>query len=82
MTKLLNYLATNPDAEIQYHASGMVLCIHSDATYLSVSMARSRASGVFFLANALDEKTDIGNFTPLMNGSILQYEAPKVRVKG
>ena len=48
----------------------MVLCIRSDTSYLSVSKARSRASGVFFLANAPDGKTDIGNFTPLMNGII------------
>ena len=35
--KLLNYLASNPNAEIQYRASGMQLSIHSGASYLSVS---------------------------------------------
>ena len=28
MTKLLNYLASNRNATIQYYASGMALCIH------------------------------------------------------
>ena len=49
VAKLLNYLASNPQAEIQYRASGMQLVIHSDASYLSVARARSRASGVHFL---------------------------------
>jgi hypothetical protein len=29
--QLLDYLATNPDATIRYHASDMILHIHSDA---------------------------------------------------
>jgi hypothetical protein len=40
--QMLDYLAAHPDATIRYHASGMVLHIHSDASYLSVSNARSR----------------------------------------
>ena len=50
VAKLLNYLASNPQAEIQYRASGMQLAIHSDASYLSVDQARSRASGVHFIS--------------------------------
>ena len=34
VAKILNYLASNPQAEIQYRASGMKLAIHSDASYL------------------------------------------------
>ena len=34
---LLDYLYTHKDATIQYHASDMVLNIHSDALYLSES---------------------------------------------
>lgn len=48
---LLNYVATHPDATIRYHKSDMVLIIHSDASYLSESEARSRAGGFFFLGN-------------------------------
>jgi hypothetical protein len=45
--QLLDYLATHPDATIRYHASDMVLHIHSNASYLSVSNARSRLRGLF-----------------------------------
>jgi hypothetical protein len=44
----LYYLATHPDAIIRYHASDMILHIHSDASYLSVSRSRSRLGGLFF----------------------------------
>jgi hypothetical protein len=33
------YVATHPDTTIRYHASDMILHIHSDASYLSVSNA-------------------------------------------
>jgi hypothetical protein len=49
--QLLDYLATHPDATIRYHASDMILHINSDASYLSVSNARSRLGGLFFLGN-------------------------------
>jgi hypothetical protein len=45
--QLLDYLATHPDATILYHASDMILQIHSDDSYLSVSNARSRLGGLF-----------------------------------
>jgi hypothetical protein len=46
--QLLYYLATHPDAIIRYHASDMILHIHSYASYLSVSHAHSRLGGLFF----------------------------------
>jgi hypothetical protein len=46
----LDYLVTHPDAKIRFHASNMILYIHSDAFYLSVSKARSRLGGFFYLA--------------------------------
>ena len=42
VAKLLNSLETNPNASIKYHASGVILCVHSDASYLSVAKAISR----------------------------------------
>jgi hypothetical protein len=33
--KLLNYCNTHPETKIRYHASDMILHIHSDASYLS-----------------------------------------------
>jgi hypothetical protein len=46
---LLDYLSTHPDATLRYHASDMVLAVCSDAAYLVLPNARSRASGHFFL---------------------------------
>jgi hypothetical protein len=47
--QLLDYLATHPDATIRFHASAMILHINIDASYLSVSNARSRLGGLFYL---------------------------------
>jgi hypothetical protein len=35
----------------QYHASDMILHIHSDASYLSENEAKSRAGGFFYMGN-------------------------------
>ena len=47
----MDYAFSNPLATIRYHASDMILHIHSDASYLSESHARSRAGGIFFLSS-------------------------------
>jgi hypothetical protein len=47
--QFLDYLGTHPDATIRYYASYTILHIHSDTSYLSVSNARSRLGGLFFL---------------------------------
>jgi hypothetical protein len=62
--QLLDYLATHPDATIRYHASDMILHIHSDASYLSVSNARSCLGGLFFCGDKSPQEDN-------MNGSIL-----------
>jgi hypothetical protein len=51
--QLLDYMAAHPDAIIRYHASDMILHIHSDASYISVSNARSRLGGLFFLGQQI-----------------------------
>jgi hypothetical protein len=66
--QMLDYLATHPDATIRYHASDMILHIHSDASYLSVSNARSRLGGLFFLSNKSPKQDTL-------NGSILNVAA-------
>jgi hypothetical protein len=66
--QMLDYLATHPDATIRHHASDMVLHIHSDASYLSVSNARSRLGGLFFLGNKSPEQDTL-------NESILNVAA-------
>jgi hypothetical protein len=49
--QLLDYLATQEDAVLSYHASDMVLAVHSNANYLSEPKACSRARGHFFLSS-------------------------------
>ena len=56
----LNYAATHPNTKIRYHASGMVLHIDSDASYLSVKNARSRVGGHFYLST----RSDLDNKPP------------------
>ena len=51
LNHLLNYAATHPDATIRYHASEMILHIHSDASYLTAKNVHSRAGDNFFLSN-------------------------------
>ena len=41
VTQLLNYAATHPEAIKIYHASGMIIHIHSDASFLSEPGAKS-----------------------------------------
>jgi hypothetical protein len=65
---MLDYLATHPDATIRYHASDMILHIHSDASYLSVSNALSHLGGLFFLGNKSPKQDTL-------NGSILNVAA-------
>jgi hypothetical protein len=66
--KMLDYLANHPDATIRYHASKVILHIHIDASYLSVSNARSRLGGLFFLDNNSPEEETL-------YGSILNVAA-------
>jgi hypothetical protein len=68
---MLDYLSTHPDATIRYHASDMILHIHSDASYLSVSNARSRLRGLFFLGNK-SPKQDTLNRSILNVASVVE----------
>ena len=43
--QFLDYAASQDYAVVTYHASDMVMAVHSDALYLSESKARSRAGG-------------------------------------
>jgi hypothetical protein len=61
--QLLDYCATQEEAVLTYHASNMILAVHSDAGYCNETKSRSRAGGHFFLSN------DVNN--PPNNGAIL-----------
>jgi hypothetical protein len=49
--KVLKYCNSHPETKIPYHASGIILHIHSDTSYLSESVAKSRAGGFFYMGN-------------------------------
>lgn len=61
LTHLLNYAATHPNAKINFYRSGMILHIHSDGSFLSISKSKSRAGGFYFLSDNqhLSEKAKI-----------------------
>ena len=61
--KFMDYAATHPDAVLTYRSSDMCLAVHSDASYLNKSKARSRAGGHFFLASDVP--------IPANNGAVL-----------
>ena len=48
IVKLLNYVASHPDAKLRYYASDTVLWIDSDASYLSEAKSRSTCAGYHF----------------------------------
>ena len=55
----------HPDIKIRYYASDMILNVHSDASYLSESRARSRLAGYFFLGDMPQDGKPI-----FLNGAI------------
>ncbi len=56
---------THPDAKIRYRAYDMIPNVHSNASYLSVPKARSRAGGYFFLGSIPQDAKPI-----IINGAI------------
>ena len=60
----MDYLNTNSNAILRFHASDMVLHINSDAAYLVLPKARSQITGYFQLANHPTKP-------PMHNGPIL-----------
>ena len=54
--KFLNYCATHNDENIRYYTSEMILHVHSDASSLSASRARSRVGGHLFLSKKNKKK--------------------------
>ena len=64
--RLLNYVATYPNAFIRYHTSEMVLHIDSDAAYLVMNKAQSRVVGYYYLGPQPKNTS-----SPTLNGPIL-----------
>jgi hypothetical protein len=45
--QLMDYLGTHPNAMVRFHASEMIMNVHSDASFLSEANAHSRACAIF-----------------------------------
>ena len=68
VNKFFNYMATNPDAVIQYYASDMIFNFHLDTRYSKASKSRSRACRNVFLGSITFDKDPI-----VLNGTILTH---------
>jgi hypothetical protein len=71
--KLLNYCNTHPDTKNRYHASDMILHIHSYASYLSEIEAKSRAGGFFYMGNTTKNDKKVTNGAILIIRKVLKH---------
>jgi hypothetical protein len=71
--KLLNYCTTHPATKIRYHASDMILNIHSDASYLSEREAKSRAEGFFYMGSSADTANRLTKWAILIISTVLKH---------
>jgi hypothetical protein len=71
--KLLNYCNTHPETKIRYHASDMILHIHSDASYLSENEAKSRAGGFFYMGSGTKTNKKLTNGAILIISKVLKH---------
>jgi hypothetical protein len=71
--KRLNYCNTHQETKIRYHASDMILYIHSDASYLSEREARSRAGGFFYMGYSADTAKKLTNGAILIISTVLKH---------
>ena len=55
----LDYCATHPNAGVRFHASDMMLVMHSNGSYLSEPESKIRAAGHFYLSK-INEKFNNG----------------------
>ncbi len=82
--QLLDYLARNSEAKVRYYASNMIMNIHSDASYLLETRARSRACGHFFMGWMPKNRKPIKINGPFnVNATILKFvvaSAPEAKL--
>jgi hypothetical protein len=71
--KLLNYCNTHPETKISYHASDMILHIHSEASYLSENEAKIRAGGFFYMGSSTTTDQKITNGEILIVSKVLKH---------
>jgi hypothetical protein len=71
--ELLNYCNTHPETKIWYHASDMILHIHSDTSYLSENEAKSRAGGFFYMGSATKHDKKLTNGAIFIVSKVLKH---------
>ena len=55
VVQLLDYEATHPEAITRYHASGITLYMHSDASFVLAAVGKIRAGGYHYLSELSSE---------------------------
>jgi len=68
--QLLNYCTTHPDATIHFHASDMILWMHSNASYLTAPQGCSHAAGYSYLSSRPHSPPTATNPAPPDNGPV------------
>ena len=58
--QLLDYCTTQEEPVVTYHASKMILAVHSNARFCNKTNLRSRAGGHFFLSDDVDNPPNNG----------------------
>jgi hypothetical protein len=71
--KLLNYCNTHPETKIRYHASDMILYIHSESSYLSEIEAKSRVGGFFYMGSSTHTNKKPTNGAILIISTVLKH---------
>jgi hypothetical protein len=71
--KLLNYCNTQQETKICYHASAMILHIHSDTSYLSENEAKSTAGEFCYMGNATKNDKQLTNGAILIVSKVLKH---------
>lgn len=86
--RLLDYAAAYPDNALVFHACDMILFNQSDATFLSLSGARSKAGGIFYCGNR--DQFDVVNgaihalsiIIDVVTGSVAESEYGSMFING
>jgi hypothetical protein len=63
----------DPEAKLRYHASYMILNIHSDDLYLSECEAKIRAGGLIYMGSNIDSQNRLTNGAVLIISTILKH---------
>jgi hypothetical protein len=71
--KLINYCNTHPESKIRYHASDMILHIHSDASYLSEKEAKSISGGFCYTGSSTNTDKKLTNGAILIISKVLKH---------